>query len=186
MVCRHPGGCGDHAAIKYGRLGVIAHMISIPKLVIESYIPFPRGFKVAIFNSGIEADKTGREKQKFNEKIAAYELGEIYLRKYIKELYPDVCREEFYLADLIEYLIEYLRDTQIYNLLLKLPRRVFRKDLGHELQEYSLELEKQFATHNEPREGYPVRAAVTYGIAECARAKMLSDLLRDNRTVSPQ
>ena len=40
---------------------------------------------------------------------------------------------------------------------------------------------KQFATHDEPEDDYPVRLVITYGIAECKRGIMLKEVLNQNR-----
>ena len=64
------GGFGDQAAIKFGKLGKITHMTTLPELVIDSYLPFPKGYKIIIFNSEVKADKTGAAVQKFKEKTA--------------------------------------------------------------------------------------------------------------------
>lgn len=161
------GGFGDQAAIKYCKLGKILHMKTTPELIIDKYIPFPKGYKIIIFNSCIEADKTGKAGQKFNEKIATYEIGEIYIRRYMG-------RHLQHLADIIEN----LTDEEIYKLLLVLPENISRNNLLKELPDYKNELQKQFQTHNEPENGYDIRGVCTYGISECKRAKILPEVIK--------
>ncbi|MGQ9629042.1 MAG: galactokinase [bacterium] len=181
------GGFGDHAAIRYGKLGMITHMKTTPELVIASYIPFPEGYRIAIFLSGVEADKTGAASQKFNEKTATYEIGEIFLRDRVSRLYPETYRrvvegrsslpvgvKRFYLADLVENLPE----DAICDLLLELPDVATRDELMAMLPGRADELRRQFATHAEPPGGYRIRAVVTYGVSECARARKLDEVLK--------
>lgn len=183
------GGFGDQAAIKFGKLGKITHMTTLPELVIDSYIPFPAGYQIIIFNSQIKADKTGAAVQKFNEKTATYEIGEIYIRKYMREHHGDVYRKivdsrqhleiekKFHLADVIECLTQ----QQIYQLIQGVPERISRQELLRQLPEEQVLLKRQFATHDEPGYEYPVRLVIIYGLAECRRGRMLKEVLNQNR-----
>jgi len=180
------GGSGDHAAIKFSRLGMITHMKTIPQLMIGSYLPFPGGYKMIIFNSGITADKSGQAQQKFNEKISTYEIGEIYVKEYMKKHYESIFHKivtgrnflkagekKFYLADVVEHLNQH----QIYELLQSLPERIARQKLLTQFPEYENLLKEQFDTHLEPESGYHVRSVVTYGITESERSKMVENVL---------
>ncbi|HIE43260.1 MAG TPA: hypothetical protein EYP78_00490 [Candidatus Omnitrophica bacterium] len=180
------GGSGDHAAIKFGRLGMITHMKTLPELTIKSYLPFPEGYQMIVFNSGITADKSGSARQKFNEKTATYEIGEIYIREYLQRHYGGIFRKivreyskegkkRFHLADVIEQLSQ----SQIYELIQSLPERMSREKLLAQLPEYQDFLREQFATHLEPEEGYEIRSVLTYGIAECERSRMLEEVTRE-------
>jgi len=182
------GGFGDQAAIKLGKSGKITHMTTLPELVIETYLPFPSGYRLLIFNSQKLADKTGAAGQKFNEKTATYEIGEIYIRKYMQEHHGEVFRrivdsrqdmeieKKFHLADVVEYLSQ----EQIYKLLDSVPERMSRQELLEDLPDDHVVLRQQFATHDEPAERYPVRLVIIYGLGECARGRMLKDVLNRN------
>lgn len=182
------GGSGDHAAIKYGRFGMITHMKTLPELMIKSYLPFPEGRKLMVFNSGITSDKSGSARQKFNEKIATYEIGEIYIREYLKKHHPRVFEKvlairihlpdeskRFYLADLVEY----LNLSQICKLLLSLPVQIDRAQLSVRLPEHKKLLQEQFATHNEPQDGYQIRSVITFGVAESKRSTILEKVVKE-------
>ncbi len=183
------GGSGDHAAIKCGQLGKITHMRTLPELVIDAYLPFPEGYQIIIFDSGIEAIKTGAAGQKFNEKTATYEIGEIYLRRYMREHHRDVFEEivnsrqslsvekKFHLGDVVECLDQ----QQIYRLLQSLPERITRQELLKQLPEDHDLLRQQFATHEEPEGDYQIRLVIAYGISEAERSKMLKEVLNQNR-----
>ncbi len=180
------GGCGDHAAIKFGRRGSIVHMKSQPELDIRSYIPFPRGYEILVFSSGLEADKTGPAGNTFNEKTATYELGEVYLRSLIQRDAPGVYAEvtaareglpagvkRFYLADVVDHFTQ----QDIYRWLGEVPLRRTRAELLAERPTEADLLRRLFSTHREPAEGYPVRAVLTYGLAECWRGAILEEVL---------
>ncbi len=183
------GGFGDQAAIKFGKSGKITHMTTLPELVIDSYLPFPQGYNILVFNSRMTADKTGKAVQKFNEKTATYEIGEIYIRKYMREHHGEIYKKivderqdleiekKFHLADVIEC----LNQEQIYKLLNSVPERISRQELLRQLPEDEALLKRQFATHDEPEEDYPVRLVIIYGIAECKRGRMLKEVLEQNR-----
>lgn len=183
------GGAGDHAAIKCGRPGKITHMVSSPELAIDAYLPFPEGHQILVFNSGMKADKTGSAGQKFNEKTATYEIGEIYVREFVETHHPEIFRKviddrknleaekKFLLADVDKHLDQ----DCIYELIQSLPERVGRRELLDQLPESGTLLTKQFATHDEPEDDYPVRLVITYGIAECRRGRMLKEVLEQGR-----
>ncbi len=183
------GGFGDQAAIKNGKLGKIIHMTTLPELVIDSYLPFPAGYQIIIFHSGVIADKTGAAGQKFNEKTATYEIGEIYIRRYMVKNHAETynrivesrkdleIEKKFHLADIVEC----LNQEQIYRLLESIPESINRQGLLEQLHEDHNRLMKQFATHDEPEDDYPVRLVITYGIAECKRGIMLKEVLNQNR-----
>lgn len=183
------GGSGDHAAIKCSRLGMITHVKTLPSLLIDSFIPYPHDYLLIIFNSGIKADKTGVARQKFNEKTATYEIGEIYVRKWMKDYHGDILQKvidgradlgnekKFYLADLVECLDQ----EDIYKLLQSLPERINRKGLSNQFPEEKTLLKQQFATHDEPVDGYQIRGVLTYGIAESERSRMIKEVLNQKK-----
>lgn len=183
------GGSGDHAAIKFGRLGKITHMRTLPELMIDAYLPFPEGYQIVIFDSGIEAVKTGAAGQKFNEKTATYEIGEIYLREYMQERHGDILQrivdsrqgleieKKFHLGDVVEC----LQQQQIYRLVQHLPERINRQALLKQWPEDQALLKQQFATHSDPEGDYQIRMVLTYGIAEAERSRMLKEVLNRNR-----
>jgi len=180
------GGFGDHAAMLYGKQGMITHMKTTPELIIDCYIPFPRGYSIVVFHSGIEADKTGAAGQKFNEKTATFEIGEIFIRKYMLEHHRDVYEriistraklgrdiKKFHLEDIIEN----LNQQEIYKMLFSIPKTASRSELRQLLPDEKEALEKQFSTHHEPPDKYRLRAVCTYGLAECERGRILGKLL---------
>jgi len=184
------GGSGDHAAIKCSRLGMITHMKTLPRLKIKSYLPFPEGYRIVIFDSGITADKSGGARQKFNEKTATYEIGEIYIREYMKTHFKAIFQKviarrdylsrdakKFYLPDVLEHLSQ----GQIYELLQSLPVRINREELLKQFPGHRDLLKEQFATHLEPEGGYEIQEVATYGIAESERSRMVEDVINKSK-----
>ena len=185
------GGFGDHAAIKCGQLGKITHMKTLPELMIDAYLPFPAGYQIVIFDSGIQANKTGAAGQKFNEKTATYEIGEIYLRKYLQAHHQEAIRrvvvarkdldieKKFHLGDVVECLAQ---SRNLPELIRGHCRNISTG--GGCLRQFPDEerfLEQQFATHDEPADGYQIRMVIAYGIAESSRSRKLKDVLNRNR-----
>ena len=76
------GGCGDHAAIKFGKFGRVSNLGSHPLTV--DYAPFPEDLRVVLCNSLIEANKSSTARDEFNNRIASYEFGLLLLRKRIR------------------------------------------------------------------------------------------------------
>jgi N-acetylgalactosamine kinase len=165
------GGSGDHAAITLGQRGKIACVRYLP-FQVEGIIDAPKDYQVLIADSHIKAAKSGSAKDKFNEKVASYNLGLALLKQRCPEL---------------NGVVNHLRDvdptklacstSDIYRMLLKVPqymtRQTFRDQLG---QESSTLLESSFATHAEPNR-YNVRGVLLYGIAEIARSRMCSETI---------
>jgi len=166
------GGKGDHAAIKLSRRGYISHVGFFPLRI--DYVPFPEDYRVVILNSGVEAKKSAGARNVFNNRVAAYEIGLMYIRRNYPELSPK---------------LKYLRDInadnlgvgedRIYEVLLSLPERVGRSELARYLPDYQDQLAGLYATHDEPEEGYRVRGVCLYGLAECQRSKMVAKHLKD-------
>ncbi len=180
------GGCGDHAAIKYGRAGHLTHMRTEPDLILADHPEFPPTHRFVVFHSGIVANKTGEAGQRFNEKTATYALGEMYMRRWLRAHKPEFfeslwrARESnpvdkrVFLADVVEA----LDDDEMYGLLDDIPERSTRAELRREWGGDRALLESYFRTHYEP-EAYELRAVVTYGLAACDRARRVRQILAE-------
>ncbi len=180
------GGCGDQAAIKFGRPGMITHIRVTPQLVLNGYMPWPVGHDLVIFHSGHEADKTGPAGNKFNEKTATYEFADMFIRKWVDARHPELVErlaaEREHLGPDVKLLHEAdvvyaLPEAECLELLASLPERASRDELTSALPECSAELAAQFTTHREPGGGYPIRGVATFGFSECARGRAAKDIL---------
>ena len=160
------GGAGDHAAMICAKSGNIAHL-SFKPFTIEGLYPFSDNYSVLIINSGIRANKSSNAKDRFNEKIAAYEISLML----IKKSFPDLDIEEF--RDIAK-----LPDDKIYEILIDLPEVVDRKTIIHKLPERAEKLERIFATHKDPGR-YNLRGVTLFGVSECQRAEYIVKFLID-------
>jgi len=160
------GGSGDHAAIKLSRRGAIAHVRFYP-FEVESIVPFPGGYRVVVCASGIQAKKAANARDIFNQCIAAYEAGCLFLRK----LLPDKAARIEYLRDVNPATLE-CSEADILHLVQALPKRITRAEMLRQLQgQNTAKLETLFRSHNEPADGYRVRGVSLFGIAECLRSR---------------
>ncbi|MCM8803564.1 MAG: hypothetical protein NC827_09740 [Candidatus Omnitrophica bacterium] len=165
------GGSGDHASMILGKENYITHIRFFP-FIIE-YIPFPENYKVICFNSLIEAKKSKDAKDIFNERVATYEIG----LKLVKKKFPELSEKLNYLRDLnVKNLGS---NKKIYEILLDLPEKLKREKIYELL--HNEDLEFIFETHKEPEDGYRIRDVLLYGIGECARAEVCSELLKEDK-----
>jgi N-acetylgalactosamine kinase len=164
------GGSADHAAIKLGQKGKVVK-VTFFDFAVEKIVPFPRDYILAVCDSGIKAQKSANAKDQFNHRVACYRIGLLLIRKNFPQY---------------DHLLHHLRDVNIrtlgvplswiYKILLRLPERVSRGELRALLA--GDELEAFFNTHKEPEDGsYPIRGVVLYGLAECERSRLFSELL---------
>lgn len=178
------GGCGDHAAIKYGRAGQLTHMRTEPEFVLGAYLDFPATHRFVVFSSGIVADKTGTAGQMFNEKTATYAIGEMYMRRWLKSNRSDFYNslweqrnrnpidKQVFLADVVEA----VDSDGLYDLLDDVPGERTRDQLRSEWSGDGELLAGYFQTHHEP-EAYHLRDVIAYGLAACSRARQVKDVL---------
>ncbi|NLE29365.1 MAG: NTP transferase domain-containing protein [Phycisphaerae bacterium] len=169
------GGSADHAAIRMGKRGQIAHVKFFPFQIDGTY-SFPDSCRLVIANSGIDAHKSSTAKDKFNQKVASYEFGFMLLRERNKE---------------VAHLLEHLRDinprrlnclvSQIYKLLLSIPQELAANTLRDVLGgSYRDQVDRILSSHEMP-EKYDLRNVVLYGMAECERSLLAPKLLSENQ-----
>ncbi len=165
------GGCGDHAAIKFGKLGHVSHLGSYP-LTVEA-VPFPDDFRVVLCNSLIEAKKSDSARDEFNNRIASYEFGLMLF----KIRFPDLAVKMARLRDLNPQTLG-VDEAQIVRMLLALPEQADRKEILALLKGAEGRVRHIFGSHAEPPAGYPIRKICGFGIAECVRSRLAADALK--------
>lgn len=166
------GGGGDHAAIKFGKLDHIMHVGSFPFSV--DWLPFPSQYKIVLANSLKKAEKSAGARDIFNQRIASYVFGLMLARKNFPESAP---------------LLEHLRDINpktlrtdeagVYDIIRSLPQRATRDQVRQMLSDQKALVDRVFATHARPAEGYKIRQVCLYGVSECVRSAMAGDMLRN-------
>jgi len=179
------GGCGDHAAILCARRGHLTRVRTVPELEVTGYVPLPEDCRLVICHSGYDADKTGAAGNTFNERVAAYEIADLFAARFLRErhaaLWDDFKRRRVsqghekcvHMGDIAEC----LNAAEIYDLLETVPERASREEIRKLLPKDVDALERQFVTHTELPEGYRLRGVLTFGIAECTRSAHGPDLL---------
>ena len=93
------GGCGDQAAIKFGKPNTILHITTCPMTVGGAALP--EGFCIVLANSLVKAKKRTSARNIFNSRVASYEFGLMMIRRNFPQ----------YAAKL-----EYLRDVNPHKL----------------------------------------------------------------------
>lgn len=160
------GGAGDHAAMRCGKRNSIVHLGFKPFEVGEC-APFSDKYAVIVANSMIKAKKSEGSKDKFNAKVASYEIAFMLL----KRAYPSLGLVEFRdLAKIRPY-------SEIYRMLKTVPETMTRGEIKALLPEYESELKHIFANHTDPGI-YELRGVALYGISECCRAERFMDVLK--------
>ena len=159
------GGSGDHAAMKCAEKGRIIHLGFKP-FRIGKTVHFSDRYAVIVANSMIQAKKSEGSKNKFNAKVASYEVSFIIL----KRKYPEYDLKEFRDLALIRPY------SKIYEMLKSLPETMTRSEIREFLPEFKDQLERLFMTHDDPSV-YNLRAVALYGISECERSERFIPLL---------
>lgn len=168
------GGSADHAAIKYGQKGKVVK-VKFFDFGVQEIVPFPEGYSLVVCDSGVKANKTTNARDQFNHRVACYRLGTALVRRLFPQYAP---------------LVRHLRDINtrtlgvplawIYKILLHLPERATREELGTMLE--GEPVEPFFETHRLPEDGqYPIRGVVLFGLAECERSRRFSAALQAGR-----
>lgn len=166
------GGCGDHAAIKFGRRGHVSHLGSHP-LTVEA-VPLPsEDLRIVLCNSRVEAQKSAGARDEFNNRIAAYEFGLMLLQQRFPER-ADVMRQ---LRDVTPEALG-VNEAEILRMLLQVPECMSRADVLAALPGVEERVQHIFSSHAAPPAGYPVRNVCAFGITECLRSQLAAEALR--------
>jgi N-acetylgalactosamine kinase len=165
------GGGADHAAMKYGEKGTLSKLGFFPFRTEGTY-PFPEGCKLVIADSHIKARKSAGAKDAFNSRIAAYEIGLMYLKKNAPDLAPKIRHVRDVSADYLG-----ISTGRIYEMLLKVPEKVSpAKVLDSFPEEDPAIFTRIFASHTPPL-FYKPRSVLLFGISECHRADLCKEVL---------
>ncbi|MBN2138550.1 MAG: NTP transferase domain-containing protein [Sedimentisphaerales bacterium] len=169
------GGSGDHAAIRLGQRGKIAHVGYLP-FRVERAVDAPADYVVVIANSHIKATKSSSAKDTFNARIAAYNLG----LELLKQRCPDIKGRIRCLRDVSAETLG-CDPTGIYRLLLSIPEYMSREDFTACLSgEFQSLTEVNFSSHQDPGK-YNVRGVLLFGIAEILRSRVCPGYLEQGR-----
>ncbi|HCA48569.1 MAG TPA: galactokinase [Armatimonadetes bacterium] len=170
------GGNGDHAAIKFGRRGLVAHIGFFPFEVYD-FLPFFADHRLVVCNSGISARKSESARGEFNRRILGYVAGELILR----QLYPAFAGSIHHLRDVSCSNLGMHLD-ELYGMVKRLPERITVAEL---LSHYGrLDSSDWHKLHNllsgldNEDEPFDVRGVTLFGMAECERSLRCTEHLR--------
>ncbi|HEY3266569.1 MAG TPA: NTP transferase domain-containing protein [Armatimonadota bacterium] len=168
------GGAGDHAAMKFARQGHTVQMGFLPFRVMTA-APLSPGDAFLVCHSGVAARKNAGVRDAFNHRVACYHIG----RELLKARFPEHAARIEHLRDITPENLG-LAPASLLGLLRALPAKMSRDEVRAALPPETAE--HILATHSEEPGPYPVRAVVTYGLAECERSRMCVDLLVAGRS----
>ena len=180
------GGAGDHAGIKLSRRGRVTALKTVPDLSVHGSAVFPEQYRIVIFDSGIMADKTGNARNTFNEKVACYEFGELFLWEFVGRKTPGfverLLSERAHLVHAAKRIcladaVHHLSREDVIAYLKGLPRAISRKELRERFAGDRDKVEALFSTHLEPEKGYDLRAVMAFGVSEVERSEKTVSLL---------
>lgn len=164
------GGCGDHAAMMWGRLGKVSHIGFFPLSV--SWTAMPPGIRLVVCNSLVEAKKTVGARDKFNEKVATSEIAVmLFLQRY-----PQFSGKLKRLRDLNPRSLG-VSLSEFYAMLKSLPLKITRDELRIALSANAEEIKRLFREHAEPPNGYAVRGVALFGVSECERSRIAPEVM---------
>ncbi len=168
------GGCGDHAAMIFGRLHCITHIAFRPLAV--SFSSFPSGVDVILAQSGIQAHKAAGARETFNARIAAYEAAFAIYR----DAHPHLRDRLVYLRDIAPESLG-MNLSEFYTSLKAVPISVNRDELRRGYPHLQDTWHRIFSTYGEPAESLRLREILLFGVAECDRARRFSRLLEEGQ-----
>lgn len=162
------GGSADHAAIRTAHRGKVSRIGFFP-FRTTGEVPLPADLRLLIAHSGAIAVKSGGARDTFNQRVASYELAELFLRRN----WPPAAGIEHF-RDLAPAHLG-LQPCDIYRALARLPifptRRRLMRLFGRPDRD---RLEAIFATHADP-DRYDLRGVALFGISEVLRSEAFAD-----------
>ena len=153
------GGAGDHAAMKCSEKGRITQLGFKPFYVGDS-AAFSDKYAIILANSNIKSNKAEGSKDKFNAKVAAYEISFMLMKKYYPEYNMVELRDA---AKITPY-------SNIYKMLKRLPETATRDEILDLMPESREKIQHIFSSHADPGT-YDLRGVALFGISECARSR---------------
>ncbi|MBM3333328.1 hypothetical protein FJY63_01580, partial [Candidatus Sumerlaeota bacterium] len=165
------GGAGDHAAMVYAHRGMISQIGFFP-VHLARQAALPGNIEIILCNSYQRAQKSREARDRFNARVAAYEIALAVFRQRWPQLTANVAHLRDVNPDTLGIGVD-----RLYEALKTIPLWMTRKEVYCALPEQADEIETWFATHGDHEGGYPIRAVLLFGIAECERSRMALDVI---------
>ncbi|MEA3402544.1 MAG: NTP transferase domain-containing protein [Armatimonadota bacterium] len=170
------GGNSDHAAIKFGRRGQVAHIGFFP-FAVHEFLPFFSDHCLVVCNSGVEAKKSEGARMTFNGKILGYVAGELIF----KQLFPAFAGSIHHLRDISCRNLG-IQLPELYEMLRRLPMKLTRTELFERYGPFDPsgreKLRNLLSGLPEDDTPFDVRGVMLYGLAECERSLRCVEHLR--------
>jgi len=170
------GGNADHAAIKFGRRGQVAHIGFFP-FEVKELLPFFPDHCLVVCNSGIQAKKSGQARATFNRKILGYVAGEVIF----KQLFPAFAGSVHHLRDISCRNLG-IELADLYQMLKELPMKLTIAELFEQYGPFdavsSEKLRNLLSGLPDDKARFEVRGVTLFGLAECERSLRCAEHLR--------
>ncbi len=167
------GGMGDHAAILLSKQGSVISTGFMP--LQWTYRKVPENVRVILAHSGLTAQKAKEVKAVYNQRVAAFELGMVWLRESHPELRDKLIRVRDIQPDTLG-----LSLADCYRLQAELPVAASPEQIESHVTELKDELRRAWDFFGRTHDSYPLREVVLFGAAECARGRKFGELLDRN------
>lgn len=164
------GGMGDHASILFSRQGRVASIGFFP--LTRAYGSIPENARVVLAHSGISAQKAENAREAFNQRVAAYELGMVWLR----ERHPELRDRLKQIRDISPQGLG-IGLPEIYSAIAELPIRSTADEMEEKITDLRSELGAVWDFYGRLDSAYPIREVVLFGAAECARGRAFAERL---------
>lgn len=165
------GGAGDHASMVYGKRGMISQ-IGFHPIHLARRATLPPGLEIILCNSQQRAEKSRTARDRFNARVAAYEIALSLFRRRC----PEWAKTIAHLRDVNPETLG-AEPADIYEALRKIPAWVSRAQVHEEMHDEAERIESWFASHDDHDGGYPLRDVLLFGIAECERSRRVLEAL---------
>jgi N-acetylgalactosamine kinase len=170
------GGSADHAAIKFAKLGHVAHVGFFP-FGVKGFVPFLADHSLVVCNSGEVARKGEEARATFNSRVLGYVMAELIF----KREFPEFASSIHHLRDITcENLGVSLAD--LYRMLKRIPVVIGEEELlaryGPFSPDDNAKLANLLSALPNRQQAHGARGLLMYCLAECERAKLAADVLR--------
>ncbi|MHA1292865.1 MAG: GHMP family kinase ATP-binding protein [Promethearchaeota archaeon] len=165
------GGSADHVAIKYSKKNKVAHVKFFDFKILD-WANFPKGLSLLICNTNIIADKSGKKKDFFNQRILSYDVG----FNIIKQKFPQYKNKLKYLRDINKNNLK-ISNTELFKILAEAPEYIRFGEIRSVLGEIWEKIKDKFEFESNPKV-LPIRKVITFGISEFQRSILFFKLFK--------
>lgn len=167
----HQGRPSEHAGIRFGRRGGVAHVGFFP-FHVDRIVPLPADAVLVIADSHRRAGQITDAADQAAQRLACFEIG----RLLIQDRHPQYAHLIEHVRDIRPKRLN-LRQRDIYAWLMDVPEWIALSELMEHLSDRSRERVEAILTSHRRARRYDVRGPLLYAVTECERARRAIDLL---------